>query len=117
MRSCSLLRPHRPSPDHGAGRSNRRGVAPHVVGRRVVRVDVYDRRLRWPVPADLAERLRGVTIGRVDRRSKYLLFHAGEGALLVHLGMTGTLRACRLYNPDDALGQRGPGAQRLGSRS
>ena len=72
--------------------TTRRGVAPHVVGRRVVRVDVYDRRLRWPVPADLAERLRGVTIGRVDRRSKYLLFHAGEGALLVHLGMTGTLR-------------------------
>lgn len=75
--------------------TTRRGIAPHVLGRRVARVDVYDRRLRWPVPADLDSRLRGRVIDRVDRRSKYLLIHAGEGALLVHLGMTGTLRVFR----------------------
>src|SRR6478609_11396255 len=75
--------------------TTRRGVAPHVIGRRVVRVDVYDRRLRWPVPDELAKRLEGALIDRVDRRSKYLLFHAGDGALLVHLGMTGTLRIWR----------------------
>ena len=75
--------------------TTRRGIAPHVIGRRVARIDVYDRRLRWPVPGDLEARLAGMTIDRVDRRSKYLLFHAGEGALLVHLGMTGTLRAWR----------------------
>ena len=75
--------------------TTRRGIVPHVTGRRVVRVDVYDRRLRWPVPADLDARLQGTTIDRVDRRSKYLLLHAGEGALLVHLGMTGTLRVFR----------------------
>jgi len=75
--------------------TTRRGIAPHVTGRRVARVDVYDRRLRWPVPDDLDTRLRGATIDRVERRSKYLLFHAGEGALLVHLGMTGTLRVWR----------------------
>lgn len=75
--------------------TTRRGVAPHVIGRRVVRVDVYDRRLRWPVPGELAKRLEGALIDRVDRRSKYLLFHAGDGALLVHLGMTGTLRIWR----------------------
>ena len=72
--------------------TTRRGIAPHVTGRRVVRIDVYDSRLRWPVPADLDARMRGRTIDRVDRRSKYLLFHAGDAALLVHLGMTGTLR-------------------------
>ena len=70
--------------------TTRRGVAPHVIGRRVVRVDVYDRRLRWPVPGELAKRLEGALIDRVDRRSKYLLFHVGDGALLVHLGMTGS---------------------------
>jgi formamidopyrimidine-DNA glycosylase len=75
--------------------TTRRGVAPHVIGRRVVRVDVYDRRLRWPVPGELAKRLEGALIDRVDRRSKYLLFHAGDSALLVHLGMTGTLRIWR----------------------
>jgi len=56
---------------------------------------VYDRRLRWPVPDELAKRLEGALIDRVDRRSKYPLFHAGDGALLVHLGMTGTLRIWR----------------------
>ncbi|HEX6136567.1 MAG TPA: Fpg/Nei family DNA glycosylase [Casimicrobiaceae bacterium] len=75
--------------------TTRRGIAPHVAGRRVVRIDVYDPRLRWPVPADLAARIRGRTIDRVDRRSKYLLFHLGAAALLVHLGMTGTLRVFR----------------------
>ena len=75
--------------------TTRRGIAPHVSGRRVVRVDVYDPRLRWPVPADLDARMRGLTIDRVDRRSKYLLLRLGEAALLVHLGMTGTLRIHR----------------------
>src|SRR6185437_16034982 len=75
--------------------TTRRGIAPHVIGRRVERIVVYDSRLRWPVPADLDSRMRGRTIDRVDRRSKYLLFHAGDSALLVHLGMTGTLRLFR----------------------
>ena len=75
--------------------TTRRGIAPHVTGRRVIKTVVYDRRLRWPVPADLEGRLLGATIDRIDRRSKYLLFRIGEGALLVHLGMTGTLRVWR----------------------
>jgi formamidopyrimidine-DNA glycosylase len=73
--------------------TTRRGVAPRAVGRRVAAVRVYDRRLRWPVPADLARRLKGRTIERIDRRSKYLLFRTDGGTLLVHLGMTGSLRA------------------------
>lgn len=79
--------------------TTRRGIAPHVTGRRVARIDVYDPRLRWPVPGDLDARLRGVTIDRVDRRSKYLLFRAGDSALLVHLGMTGSLRVWRNAPP------------------
>ena len=75
--------------------TTRRGIAPYVVGRRVMKIDVYDRRLRWPVPDDLEKRLHGLTIEAVDRRSKYLLFRVRDGALLVHLGMTGTLRAYR----------------------
>jgi formamidopyrimidine-DNA glycosylase len=72
--------------------TTRRGIAPHVTGRSIARVDVYDRRLRWPVPADLDRRMRGATIERVDRRSKYLLLRSGTSTLLVHLGMTGSLR-------------------------
>jgi len=72
--------------------TTRRGVAPHVEKHRVTAVRVYDRRLRWPVPRDLSRRLVGRTIERLDRRSKYLLFRVGPATLIVHLGMTGTLR-------------------------
>jgi formamidopyrimidine-DNA glycosylase len=79
--------------------TTRRGVAPHVVGRCVAKVKVYDSRLRWPVPADLADRIVGRTIAGVDRRSKYLLFRMGTDTLLVHLGMTGSLRVHRRPPP------------------
>src|ERR1700690_1150360 len=72
--------------------TTRRGVAPHVEGQKVTAVRIYDRRLRWPVPFDLEVRLVGRTVARLERRSKYLLFRLGSDALLVHLGMTGSLR-------------------------
>jgi formamidopyrimidine-DNA glycosylase len=72
--------------------TTRRGVEPHVLGRRVTAVRVHDRRLRWPVPAALARELPGRRIERVERRAKYLLFHAGDRSLLIHLGMSGRLR-------------------------
>ena len=73
--------------------TTRRGVAPLAVGRRVEVLKVYDRRLRWSVPASLPRRIAGRTIDTVDRRSKYLLFRFADDTLLVHFGMTGSLRA------------------------
>jgi formamidopyrimidine-DNA glycosylase len=73
--------------------TTRRGIAPLAVGRRVVAVHIYDRRLRWPVPPSLEKKLEGRTIDALDRRSKYLLFRVGKETLLVHLGMSGSLRA------------------------
>ncbi|HXG27963.1 MAG TPA: bifunctional DNA-formamidopyrimidine glycosylase/DNA-(apurinic or apyrimidinic site) lyase [Nevskiales bacterium] len=72
--------------------TTRRGVEPHVLGRRVTAVRVHDRRLRWPVPAALARELPGRRIERVERRAKYLLFRSGDRSLLIHLGMSGRLR-------------------------
>jgi formamidopyrimidine-DNA glycosylase len=72
--------------------TTRRGVAPHVEGHKVTAVRIYDHRLRWPVPSDLAKRLVGRKIDRVERRSKYLLFRVGRATLIIHLGMTGSLR-------------------------
>ncbi|HEY4999222.1 MAG TPA: bifunctional DNA-formamidopyrimidine glycosylase/DNA-(apurinic or apyrimidinic site) lyase [Usitatibacter sp.] len=71
--------------------TTRRGLLPHVAGRRVRDVAVRNARLRWPVPADLARRLRGETILDVRRRAKYLVFDLPKGHLLVHLGMSGRL--------------------------
>src|SRR5437016_227913 len=72
--------------------TTRRGVAPHVERQKVTAVRIYDRRLRWPVPRDLRSRLLGRTVDRIDRRSKYLLFRVGADTLIVHMGMTGSLR-------------------------
>jgi formamidopyrimidine-DNA glycosylase len=63
-----------------------------VERQKVTAVRIYDHRLRWPVPRDLPRRLIGRRIERVDRRSKYLLFRVGGDTLLVHMGMTGSLR-------------------------
>jgi formamidopyrimidine-DNA glycosylase len=72
--------------------TTRRGIAPYVERQKVTAVRLYDRRLRWPVPEDLARRLVGRVVDRVERRSKYLLFRLDADTLLVHLGMTGSLR-------------------------
>jgi len=72
--------------------TTRRGIEPHVVGATIARLDVRDRRLRWPVPADLPERVAGRRIAAVHRRAKYLLFDLCGLELIVHLGMSGSLR-------------------------
>ena len=73
----------------------RRGIEPYVAGRRVEHVDVRTPELRWPIPPHLPKTLDHLKIERVERRGKYLLFETVEGWLIVHLGMTGTLRVLR----------------------
>ncbi|SCX37326.1 bifunctional DNA-formamidopyrimidine glycosylase/DNA-(apurinic or apyrimidinic site) lyase [Nitrosospira sp. Nsp1] len=68
------------------------GIAPHLEGHRVARVTIRNPNLRWQVPSDLEKTLVGVTINKVVRRGKYLLFDCGKGALILHLGMSGSLR-------------------------
>lgn len=72
--------------------TTRRGIAPHLIGQRVSRVIVRERRLRWPIPEDLDVRLSGQRIEAVERRAKYLLIKAEVGTLISHLGMSGSLR-------------------------
>lgn len=72
--------------------TTRRGIAPHLIGQRVSRVIVRERRLRWPIPEDLDVRLSGQRIEAVERRAKYLLIKAEAGTLISHLGMSGNLR-------------------------
>lgn len=69
-----------------------RGLAPHLVGRRIARVVIRHPQLRWPVPQGLADVLQGREIRGVARRAKYLLVDCGNGTLILHLGMSGSLR-------------------------
>jgi len=72
--------------------TTRRGIEPHLRGQRVERLVVRQPQLRWPVPTDLGALLEGCTIERVERRGKYLLVSFAHGTLLMHLGMSGSLR-------------------------
>ena len=72
--------------------TTRRGISPLVVGRKISKVSVRERRLRQPVPRNIAATLTGQILLAVERRSKYLLFCFDNGTLIVHLGMSGSLR-------------------------
>ena len=72
--------------------TTRRGIAPHIEQQRVARVVLRQPQLRWPVSPNLASELTGQVIRRVARRGKYLLLDTDAGTLIVHLGMSGSLR-------------------------
>ena len=76
----------------------RRGLAPQLAGRTISGVAVRDGRLRWPVPKDV-QRLAGRTVREIHRRGKYLLLDCGDGHLIVHLGMSGSLRVLPAGTP------------------
>lgn len=77
----------------------RRGLAPHLVGRSLTGAQVRQPRLRWPVPDDLDRRLRGRRILAVERRGKYLLIALDRDHLILHLGMSGSLRVVSARQP------------------
>jgi len=72
--------------------TTRRGLEPHLVGRRIEGVVLRRRALRWPIPAEIAEALPGQRIEAVRRRAKYLLIDTAAGSAILHLGMSGALR-------------------------
>ena len=77
----------------------RRGIEPHIVGKRITAITVRQPKLRWPIPEDFTERFTDAIIHTVTRRSKYLLLHTDVGTVLVHLGMSGVLRVVRTDTP------------------
>lgn len=69
-----------------------RGIEPHILNHQVRGVRVRDSRLRWPVPTELADLLIDQDVRAVERRAKYILVRFDAGDLLIHLGMSGSLR-------------------------
>lgn len=72
--------------------TTRRGLEPHLLGRRVRQVLLRRKALRWPIAEEIGQLLPGQSIQAVRRRSKYLLFDTEAGSALWHLGMSGSLR-------------------------
>jgi formamidopyrimidine-DNA glycosylase len=69
-----------------------RGIRPYLEGGRIEQLIVRDPRLRRPIPPETAERVAGQAVRSLSRRSKYLLIGLDQGSLLIHLGMSGSLR-------------------------
>jgi formamidopyrimidine-DNA glycosylase len=68
----------------------RRGLAPHLVGARLSRVEQRRADLRFPFPDGFVQRLTGARVLRLERRAKYLLAPLStDETLVAHLGMTG----------------------------
>ncbi len=72
--------------------TTRKGIEPYLLQQTITDVIVRQPRLRWPIPADLAGHLRHARVVRVTRRAKYLLIETTKGTLIIHLGMSGSLR-------------------------
>jgi formamidopyrimidine-DNA glycosylase len=72
--------------------TTRLGIAPHLVGATIRDATARRTDLRYPIPTSLLS-LAGPSIIALERRSKYLLFHLSDlSTMLVHLGMSGSLR-------------------------
>lgn len=82
--------------------TTRRGIEPHLAGRRIAAVTLRRSDLRWPIPPEVSERLPGQVIDSVERRAKYLLIHTAAGSAVLHLGMSGMLR---VLPPDAPIGK------------
>ena len=79
--------------------TTRRGLAPHLEGQTIKSVIIRHPTLRWPIPPQLTELLPGQHLRRIQRRAKYLLFDTDAGWLMVHLGMSGSLRVLPAATP------------------
>ena len=79
----------------------RRGLAAHLTGLTIADAVIRNGSLRWPIPKNLPKLLRGQKIRSLKRRAKYLLMDCGSGTLILHLGMSGSLRILPANTPPD----------------
>jgi formamidopyrimidine-DNA glycosylase len=58
-------------------------------------IEIYNPNLRWKVDCKAFKNLSGLKVSKIDRRAKYIIFHLNHSQILIHLGMTGTLRIAK----------------------
>ncbi len=69
-----------------------RGIRPYVEKRTITRLVIRNPNLRWPIPDFLADLVSEQEVSSVGRRGKYILLNLADGDLMIHLGMSGSLR-------------------------
>ncbi|MDH5433468.1 MAG: bifunctional DNA-formamidopyrimidine glycosylase/DNA-(apurinic or apyrimidinic site) lyase [Gammaproteobacteria bacterium] len=79
--------------------TSKRGIYPYCLNQKIKTIEVRNSRLRWPVNEDISEKMSGQTIIEIVRRGKYLLLITESNSLMIHLGMSGSLRICEATRP------------------
>jgi formamidopyrimidine-DNA glycosylase len=71
-----------------------RGIEPHMLNKRIKKVTIRQHKLRWPIPKDLPALAENQKVTRIYRRAKYIVLQLENGNIIIHLGMSGSLRIC-----------------------
>lgn len=80
--------------------TSRQGIEPYLLNQTITKVLIRNPQLRWPIPNNLTKQLKGKTIQAINRRGKYILIQIDKGNLILHLGMSGSLR---ISDPETAF--------------
>ena len=79
--------------------TKRKCLEPLITDRIIISAHIYKKKLRWEIPSHLKKTLKGQNIKKISRRAKYLLIHFDIGQLVVHLGMSGSVRVVQSFEP------------------
>jgi len=80
--------------------TSRRGIEPHILNKKIKDVIIRQHKLRWPIPKSLPAKITSHKLTQVARRGKYLLLDFDQaGTVIIHLGMSGSLRICTISTP------------------
>lgn len=79
--------------------TTRLGIQPYIENQTITQFVIRQHQLRWPIPSNLSQQVQGKRVQKVTRRGKYLLFEIEQGALILHLGMSGSLRILKPKTP------------------
>lgn len=79
--------------------TSRRGIAPHILNNTIKTIVLRRENLRWPIPTEIKPTFASQCITQLERRGKYLLLSANPGTLILHLGMSGSLRIVKQKTP------------------
>lgn len=78
--------------------TTKKGLEPYIVGSEVRRVNIHHGQLRWSIPSQVCS-IEGKKSTGLERRAKYLLWHFSNGSLVMHLGMSGSMRIVSSQEP------------------
>ncbi len=68
------------------------GIKPYITDQVIKDIIIRNKNLRWPISATLKKDLLNQQFQKINRRGKYLLCYTDHGCMIMHLGMSGSLR-------------------------